>query len=547
MRALLVDSDREYLDQLAQCLRRVEPQLACEIASSDGDALAASPGAGLVVLGETAGQARAWWRLLPELRRRHAGATILLTSSCDEDELQLEAETMDLATKRLLESDPLVTYLPKGRLPADRESYLDGVAKLASEVASQAEDAKRLTEQLVLAAMEAAETLWTLPASELIREAPAIEALGLKKRKDDTLLMDVVAEECLKRRVLPLMHTTRVLVCTEELGMHNVLYHRLASPGFFVFSDPLDGSTALRRFLREVLQGAPEGTSLEQLIEAGALERWTHGHPGMNSPTISMALCERHRGVSAVLLNVFTKDMYLSTQDGNFAGRYEEVRRLGVWSEEAWTPFSSRAIAKGQDRLFLANMGSVDRREKGKSNWMNAHLEVCVYPLIPRSYSWQESFEFRFAQGEFTPGPGRILFLADVAPAREYNARDLGGKTYDCVLSSGELITEWAGWLCFARHLEGYVAYCLRRLDQPLTTCRHKRKPEDPATCLPDEVMSVFRRGGMDLMILHTAYRAQMRTYKDTLVVCSEQDADWMHLLRDPQTGEDQFVRIPLH
>jgi hypothetical protein len=129
----------------------------------------------------------------------------------------------------------------------------------------------------------------------------------------------------------------------------------------------------------------------------------------------------------------------------------------------------------------------------------------------------------------------------------------LGGRRFGCILSCGEPLTEWIGWLAFLRHGSKEVsAYCLRPRVAKDEACTHKEKPDDPAPLSPAPVNSVFQEGRMDLLLLPAGYGRSMRRYHDTLVIVWNDDPDWNNVLRprtsrhDEKSREDVYVRIPV-
>jgi hypothetical protein len=165
--------------------------------------------------------------------------------------------------------------------------------------------------------------------------------------------------------------------------------------------------------------------------------------------------------------------------------------------------------------------------------------------MLRPGYDWEKSFDYRLKQGDFTPGPGRILFLARLPALERYETTSLDSQEYACILSTGEPLTEWIGWFAFLRHATGLSAYCLRRRGEIWGHSMHRHSTNDPTSLLPDEICSIFRDGYMDLGVLHSAYAGKMRRYKDTILVAFDADDHWNKILRD-KDGNDLYVRIPL-
>jgi hypothetical protein len=344
------------------------------------------------------------------------------------------------------------------------------------------------------------------------------------------------------------MHYHDVLICTEEAGSHNRLYHRINAPRFFVFSDPFDGSSAFKNLVTAMVEddASCEAKTLAELLESERThEYWrnSHGNMTLNSPMVSIVLAERHRVIFAVLVNLFTRDVYVSTEAGNFFRKaldldgYSELREL---DQIDWTEFHLHNLPAQRD-LFLCTLAKKETRVSELSSHYR-HADECLGPLLRIACNWKASLALRHAQGNFTPGPGRILFLSDAETATSYYNDTRMGQRYGCVLSSGEPLTEWIGWLAFLRHMKGLSLFCLRRKDMASGRCPHRRTPDDIGTHQPDEPLSIFRDGFIDLAVLQTAYGSRVRSYCDTILIAYTQDTKWMSLLKEGEA--DLFEHI---
>jgi hypothetical protein len=560
VKALIVENDTGYREQVAQMLNEIQtvPGFAFNIEMDDITesveyARDYEKEVALIVLDNKHGNEESYWKdLLYDLRENHPNATILLVSQFGEDYLRKDVESFEPSSKELLRTDPFITYLPKKHENLRDKVHYEHVKLFAENLLNRLSNRAALQSLLVKTAFEAAQKLMNASLSELIMEVQVSET------KKDTKGLDIIAEDCIKASFVPEMHFKNVLICTEEAGLHNELYHRVPNPEFFVFSDPFDGSSAFEREAKRLLKEKGEDKSLKEVLEDGSLlSNWDrYGPISLNSPMVSMVLAERHKVVCAILINLFTSDVYVSLDNGNYYKNCKGFNQSDVdelasairtsknpenWYELNFSKYDE--ISSTTKKLFICTL-STGKVRSGIRSSHHDHARDCIKPIIPNSYDWQESFDLRQQQNDFTPGPGRILFLTSSPASDDYNKRALGNNAYRCIMSSGEPLTEWMGWLAFLRHSTGISAFCLRKTGEGVSTCTHSRD-EDPTPHIPSEINSIFRDGHIDLGILPTAYGSKMRQYTDTLVVVYDEDEEWMQQLTE--NGHDVFIRVPLY
>lgn len=555
--ALIIDNEGDYRQSVRKVLEQIGFSV-CEAENSREAYERAAKRYDFVVLDSRDQNDESFWKsLLLPLRRSSPAAEILLVSQWSDNELLGDIKDAGEQVEQALRIDPLVSFLPKGKDEKMSEHFKQ-LAEFAEKVSRQKSDGAELSRKLVSAAFDAARELRTCTLEKL-REV----RVASQEKPEGTYEMDLVTEEKIKKHLSPEIHFRDVVICTEEAGLHNELYHRIRAPRFFVFSDPFDGSTAFRKFSKDVL--AKDGNPTLGLVAADAelMKEWElkHGSRSLNSPMVSIVLSERHRVLSAILINLFTNDVYLSTEGGNFFMNSAEFSdedldkflKVGLGDDvglgDGLVKFefseATAATSTASEKLFLCSMNAVVRVEEQKRHIRYAHLETCVGLNLPAGYSWRESLDFRYKQRDFTPGPGRVLFLSDTDACRTYGRDSLEGRGYQCILSAGEPLTEWIGWFAFLRHASGFSAYCLRENKLPRGQCGHRLHDENPSTMLPDEIGSIFRNGYMDLAVLFTAYGRKARTYSDTILVVRDTDkSDWQ--LGARASLDEKFVRISL-
>ena len=563
MRILIVSETLEY-QQAAKAaiqdgLKREGYRLAEDfsiLATSSAEiAKAQLAGLDLIVLDNQPGDVSNWNELLSPLRQLHPSATMLLVTLYGEEEIRqwvdqgrTSEKTVDRESFELLESDPLVEFLKKDSGTTTRSSdHGKALAGYAIRLAAKLKTGLDLERRVFFAALAGSSELLNSNAASMLVDVTNGGA------KVDTKMLDQVAERHLASALLPEQHRYNVVICTEERGVHNELHRRVQAPDFFVFSDPFDGSKLTMEYTKSVLAKlSPEEVAQTTFGALFAKKEFQEGWPAknvaLNSPMISMVVCERHRVKSAILVSLITGDVYLAVEHGIFrkhlwsvllGGSLEEMEAnvLAVTSgnesaaEGGWEPlrFRDSCPEPAGPKLLLCQMRARPLRTKGAigRRTIYQHFSACVLPLMPWSYDIAKSFTFRSEQWDFTPGPGRVLFMLDSEAVREYEKRNLEGRSYSMVISSGEPVTEWIGWFAFLRHAPHIKAYCLRSRKGDLLPCSHKGNEDDVSVATPPEILSIFKNGYMDLFVLHASYGTTMQHYRDTLALIFDDDDAW--------------------
>lgn len=532
-------------------------------------------GLDLIVLDNQPGEVSYWNELVSPMRQRHSSATILLVTRYGEEEIRrwvengrTSSDPVDRESVELLECDPLIEFLKKDLNATNRFSdHGKALGGYANRLATKLRIGLDLQRKVFYAALAS--------ASELLNSNAASMLVGATDNgaKYDTKILDQVAERHLAGTLLPEQHRYNVVICTEERGVHNELHRRVQAPDFFVFSDPFDGSKLTMEYTKSVLESldhdAVAKTSLGNLFESPEFQRgWPAKDTRLNSPMISMVVCERHRVKSAILVSLISGDVYVAVEHGvfyqNMWGRLSNgaLEALDI-AVEAVTTGEGQALTEGWDRvsfkttcpdhgrpkLLLCQMRARPLRTKGAEGrrTINQHFPMCVFPLLPWHYDVSESFASRVDQWDFTPGPGRVLYLLDSEIVREYDAERLEGRGYAMIISAGEPITEWIGWFAFLRHAPAIKAYCLRSRKGETLPCSHKGSEADVAVATPPEILSIFKKGYMDLFVLHASYGTTMQHYRDTLALIFNDDEDWSETGGVTGFfGRSDFVRISM-
>jgi len=581
MRVLIVSESLEYRQGAYSAIQegleregyRSSEEFSILTTSSPETAKVQPLGLDLIVLDNQLGEASYWNELLSPLRKFHPSATILLVTLYGEAEIRHWVEqgrtspnSIDRESVELLESDPLIEFLKKDiGLTTHSSDHGRALGGYATRLAAKLKTGLDLERKVFYAALVSASELLNSNAASLLAGVTEIGA------KYDTKMVDQVAERHLASILLPEQHRYNVVICTEERGVHNELHRRVQAPDFFVFSDPFDGSKLTIDYTKSALsrmsKDEVDTTTFGDLFARKAFqEGWPATNLTLNSPMVSMVVCERHRVKSAILVSLMTGDVYIAVEHGIFhqemwgsllEGDLEVLEEKivtvtpenGGSVDSGWTrlQFRESCPQPSGSKLLLCQMRARPLRTKGAMGrrTINQHFPACVYPLMPWNYDIAKSFTFRSEQWDFTPGPGRVLFLLDSDVVRDYEKQVLEGKCYSMVISSGEPITEWIGWFAFLRHATSIKAYCLRSRTGDLLPCSHKGGETDDAVATPPEILSIFKKGYMDLFVLHASYGNTMQHYRDTLALIFDDDKDWSeHGGITGFFGRDDFVKI---
>jgi len=472
------------------------------------------------------GKEKNGWIYIEKLLKKNPYCNIVLVTALDKikEEIQNLSETIQV----LISQKPNIKYIPKN------SSFKNRILTHVKELISKFKARWKLQELIIDCAVEAYNRLINTQIESLRKKIDVKETPG----KGDTLLLDTVTEAVIREKFAPMIHEHNIIVCTEEGGVANEVIYRIDRPMFYIFSDPLDGSSALEKWINKLIKKNPLNGSkkLKEILNDENIELWKgdYGPIKLNSPMISIVLSERHYVVGNVLVNLFTGDLYFSNDENNYQSN---VHKFSESKEKEVLTFRKSLELQG-DKLLLCTLQYKkynDFKEKGegtpKDFQFHMHFIECLQPLIPYDYDLKESFNKRRQRNDFTPGPGRILFLTNVADDYSAGVDDINEKElYSCILSSGEPLTEWVGWFAYLRHVPQLIGYCLRSGSGNI--CNHQAKRANiKGTMIPSEVASLFKRGMIDFEVLHTGYRGSMHNYTDSIVLFFQDDESWKKII----------------
>lgn len=339
----------------------------------------------------------------------------------------------------------------------------------------------------IKAMLEANHNLGRLSCSEALEHVPFYG-------KHDTRILDAVPEITIRRTLSDHLGEQLVLI-SEEVGIDSSLTD--AHNKLVVFLDPVDGSEALSAFIRGHV--ADQRVRLRDVFrDQSCRQLWDRRQecPGQRyiaGCASGLTAVKNGQVIFGLVLDLFRQELFLACRDGVFWGRVREVcHALPTVGHKMnlWRRLTFREPGTDDWERFITYIRPADYR---------ANLDI-----IRLTYSPQDEKELAHAD---TPGPGRILTQSSLSDSK---------ASY--LISNGEKISEWLGWLAFARYTkEGntpifkvYEASCNRSLIR------------GNAVMAPSKHYSVFERGETGLSIINLgklAWFSNPSQYRGTIFV----------------------------
>ena len=563
------------------------------------------------------------WMYMRDIFEKNSHCDIALVTT--DDKIADEINSLDPTIRDWISEKPNVKYISKTLEP---DVFTNRVYEFVEDSITTRKIRAQLQEDLVTCAVEAYKIFLGRKVKDLTKKTVARGEgpIGIREKevtvKEDTMELDVIAEKVITDMFVSQIHEYGLVLCTEEGGVANSLILRVDSPKFYIFSDPLDGSSAMKSWINEICIDLPPDLlkvtippslsdicqidknsqclvfrksflsefgkikdklhslnpskewqkavdSLSEKInerenkyeyifkdfikDEEEIKRWEkkYGPINLNAPMISIVLAERHQVVGNVIVNLFTGDIYISDDSGNFRSKINP-NTYSLPEAKDWEGLRFRDFSDEFDKLLICTLQTrkyesyIEEKKGGPQDFQFLiHFRECLQPLIPHDYDLEKSYRKRKQRNDFTPGPGRILFLTEVAEKYSALVGDAEKELYGCLLSSGEPLTEWVGWFAFLRYAPGISAYCLRTGSG--NVCQHHiQRANIKGTMMPPEVASLFKSGMMDFEVLHTGYRSAMHNYTDSIVVFFNDDKSWEKSLERKLDDRmlDTFTRI---
>lgn len=527
---------------------------------------------------------RGWRSFLPRLRSRFPNAFIHIMSELTYSNIDEEFEKdwgnwrEIVALEDLINTDTRIFFFPK---PPGEERLKSHIRTVIEDLRHREGEKLELTLALVKASLLAYSSLLGSSLQQLCREH-----FSDRKPVDPPYGFDMVVEEVIRKQFANRVHEFGLILATEEEGMQNRIYRRIREPRFFLFSDPLDGSSALRKFLKPYAElpdwhGTDLGTFLQTELQRPEVRSiWEEKHAGpvdFYSPTLSLTLAETDRVFASALISLFTGKLFLSVQSGNYVfdltsndGKkiVEGVSKRPHLNDVVLVPGAKQlaigvreesgdALISGMPLSFpvkdtkpaylLAQLKAKPLLNDAVASISYEHFSRNVQPTLKGCIDVDSSLQLRYVRNDFSPGPARVLFLSDLFQPHECEVfigneefraevSEMLGKagrhiieSYRLILANGEPLTEWIHWFAFLENDPDHslVAY---RLNHPTES---RWKDDVKASMAPPEVCSAFKSGYLDIRTLYSSFLEGMHRYTDTVVVCHRGDPEIVRLFEN--------------
>lgn len=245
-----------------------------------------------------------------------------------------------------------------------------------------------------------------------LRCSHAIERVRIGK--SDTYGLDEVTEEVIKHCVDG--YDSNIVLVTEETGK---MYHGekdLEPTQIVLIADPTDRSIKLKEFLeKRIAEDDSNRDRSVQDVVGGSIAKWEEefGCPAISGAFGSLTAIKDRKILFNVMANYLTGDMFVSCPVGNKRGKIGDAL-------ESYSDIDFPSQAKSEK--YSAFLGKDGYLENLRKCGLDLRPENCLDPWVG--------------------GPARILQLSSL------NEKD----KISFILSNGEKIGEWIGWLSWAKY-----------------------------------------------------------------------------------------------
>jgi hypothetical protein len=333
----------------------------------------------------------------------------------------------------------------------------------------------------------------------------ATAVAGLRYGKSDTLTLDARPEQALIRSLCEGFDPYLQFV-TEETGHHVRLKGKEDEVVFF--SDPMDRTVILAKFLKGRTAQLDEVFADPATIPAW--EKECGGPIELTGPYGSVTATRHHHILFNVMVNYITGRVYIACDGGcgvvDSADLFENGQRIQLKR----TADLLAALTPVEFPGLVAHQGDAATRfvaycqgEKYEGN-----LVASQVTQLPSMDAIRATNRLAFDE---PGGPARILYLSS-----------LGGGAVGYILSNGEKITEWLGWLAWVAHTSGHLRAYEISFDSSWTRDGVLMAPGEAYTVLGDDVRLRFGRRWklVRLNVLKLGFLENPSQYRSTLVVC---------------------------
>lgn len=244
----------------------------------------------------------------------------------------------------------------------------------------------------------------------LLRCDYAIERVGIGKF--DTYGLDAIPEETIKLEVDN--YDGDIVLITEETGKMYSGELGLEPTQTVLICDPTDRSIKMREFLQELIRDKVELAKMNVGdVFSQYRDQWQNkfGNPTISGASSSITAIRDRRVLFNVMVNYVTGELFIADSLG--------TRRRKINDEHTEVVnFSAASRTTRQFITFLGKEGYAENMEKCN---IGLKSEDCLDPWVG--------------------GPLRILYLSD-----------LFKKDISFIMSNGEKICEWIGWLAWVKY-----------------------------------------------------------------------------------------------
>jgi hypothetical protein len=259
------------------------------------------------------------------------------------------------------------------------------------------------------------------PGEELIRPSSS--------GKEDSLCLDVLPENMLRLELLT-EYDRHIVLVTEEKGKFN--YEEISEAEFVIFSDPTDRSKQLKKFIQEGISReiiSLDSTLSELLAADEAVSLWEEigGAPAqLSGACCSLTVVKRGEILFSLVINYITGEIIVACKDHIAIQQINEGLSASTLPPIVeWKAINFKEPKHGKS--YVTYLGKSYSQYLADAKLLNpTYTSVQIEP----------------------GGPLRVLYLSDLNP-----------NPNGFILSNGEKIGEWIGWLAFCRYSSELVAY----------------------------------------------------------------------------------------
>lgn len=261
-----------------------------------------------------------------------------------------------------------------------------------------------------------------------------------KSGKEDSLILDVLPEHMLYQYLIERYDKNTVLI-TEERGEYQ--FDKISTAEIVVFADPTDRSKHLKAFIEKQLADR-DGLLFGDIVrsrtivpdwhkfvtENGSCQGGVGSTPGavsISGPCCSLTVVKRGQLLFTLCLNYITREIFIACKA--HVGYNDIDKVVPAPASRNFRTWPSLKFDATEAQSYVTYLG-----KKYEENLVKSDLIDDTFMPLEREPG----------------GPARILYLSD-----------LNSSKPAFILSNGEKIGEWIGWLAFCKFYDGLTAYSI--------------------------------------------------------------------------------------